>query len=140
MDEASGREWEGWRLFPQRRRGEVRGRGVGRSWRGRPLIGLCALLLGLLLRLSALGALAAYRVASLAAAPPRASLGPPPPDLPVEPVAFARLSGGRLAGWLIPGRQGAGAVLLLHGVSANRLAMLERARFLHGQGLTVLLF
>jgi fermentation-respiration switch protein FrsA (DUF1100 family) len=114
----------------------VRDEPWGDSGGGPPVIGLCALLLGL----STLGALAAYQVASLASAPARASVGPPPSDLPIEPVTFTGLSGGRLAGWLIPGRQGAGAVLLLHGVSANRLAMLERARFLHAQGVTVLLF
>ena len=33
-----------------------------------------------------------------------------------------------------------GAVLLMHGIRANRLAMLDRARLLHRHGFTVLLF
>src|SRR4029079_3179884 len=36
------------------------------------------------------------------------------------------------------GRAGGGAVLLLHGVGANRGAMLNRAEFLHDAGFTVL--
>jgi fermentation-respiration switch protein FrsA (DUF1100 family) len=47
---------------------------------------------------------------------------------------------GTLKGWLVPGRRGAGAVLILHGVRASRLDMLARARFLHAAGHTVLLF
>jgi esterase/lipase len=40
--------------------------------------------------------------------------------------------------WLAPGRPGAGAVLLLHGMGGNRTDMLGRARFLHSAGFTVL--
>lgn len=45
-----------------------------------------------------------------------------------------------LRGWLLPGRQGAGAVVLMHGVRGSRLNMLSRARFLSAAGYTVLLF
>lgn len=44
-----------------------------------------------------------------------------------------------MQGWLLDGRPGSGAVLLLHGVHANRLAMVERARFLAAAGYAVLL-
>jgi fermentation-respiration switch protein FrsA (DUF1100 family) len=83
---------------------------------------------------------AAYLVGTLASAPARVSVGTPPADLPTEAVAFASESGSRLSGWFIPGQAHAGAVLLMHGIRANRLEMLGRARFLHGHGLAVLLF
>jgi uncharacterized protein len=82
----------------------------------------------------------AYGTASIVSAPARASIGAPPADLPIEPLTFASASGSRLSGWYIPGRAHAGAVLLMHGVRANRLEMLGRARFLHRYGMTVLLF
>ena len=66
-------------------------------------------------------------------------IGPAPTGLGAVDVAFASTSGSRLRGWFVPGRPGAGAVLLLHGVHANRLAMLPRARFLHALGYSVLM-
>ena len=69
---------------------------------------------------------------------PRA-IGPAPVGLGAVEVAFASSSGSQLRGWFVPGRPGAGAVLLLHGVHANRLAMLPRARFLHALGYSVLM-
>jgi fermentation-respiration switch protein FrsA (DUF1100 family) len=87
-----------------------------------------------------LGCGAAYVFGSAASAPAFESMGPPPSDLPIEPVTFAGISGHRLSGWLVRGRPRVGAVLLLHGVRANRLQMLARARVLHRQGFTVLLF
>ena len=68
-----------------------------------------------------------------------ARIGPPPAGLGAVPVSFASASGSQLHGWFAPGRRGAGAVLLLHGVHANRLAMVPRARFLHERGYAVLL-
>ena len=68
-----------------------------------------------------------------------ARIGPPPTGLGAVPVSFASRSGSQLHGWFAPGRAGAGAVLLLHGVHANRLAMVPRARFLHERGYAVLL-
>jgi fermentation-respiration switch protein FrsA (DUF1100 family) len=97
---------------------------------------VAAVLLGAVL----LGVGAAYHVGSIASAPAPGDVGPPPSDLPIEPVTFAGGSGNRLSGWLIRGRPRTGAVLLLHGIRANRLQLLERARFLHKQGFTVLLF
>jgi uncharacterized protein len=46
--------------------------------------------------------------------------------------------GSRIHAWLARGRPGNGAVLLLHGVGANRQSMLGRAQFLHDAGFTVL--
>lgn len=67
------------------------------------------------------------------------TIGPAPAGLGAIDVAFASRSGSQLRGWYAPGRRGSGAVLLLHGVRANRLAMLPRARFLHALGYSVLL-
>lgn len=40
----------------------------------------------------------------------------------------------------MPGQKDAGAIVLMHGVRANRLSMLDRARFLRRAGFSVLLF
>ena len=57
----------------------------------------------------------------------------------IEPVTIESRSGNRLSGWFIKGRPNAGSVLLLHGIKANRLEMLGRARFLNANGFSVLL-
>lgn len=72
------------------------------------------------------------------ASPAPAHIRPAPRELGARNVAFPSRSGSRIRAWLIPGRIGAGAVLLLHGVGANRSAMLGRAEFLHRAGFTVL--
>jgi uncharacterized protein len=73
-------------------------------------------------------------------APARAIVGAAPADLAVETLSIASGSGATLRGWFVPGRPGAGAVVLLHGVHANRLAMLRRARLFNAEGFAVLLF
>ncbi len=73
------------------------------------------------------------------ASPLRANCGRPPADLPCETVNIASGSGATLRGWFVAGKPGCGAVVLMHGVRVNRLAMLGRARFLHRQGYSVLL-
>jgi uncharacterized protein len=85
--------------------------------------GLCAAVIGVGLLLSS---------------PATTAIGPPPPDLPAEDVAI--VSGAVLRGWFVAGRPGGGAVVLMHGVHANRLSMVERARLLHAAGFSVLLF
>jgi pimeloyl-ACP methyl ester carboxylesterase len=67
-------------------------------------------------------------------APSRGTLGDAPPELQAENVRI-----GTVAGWMIRGQRGQGAVLLLHGVRADRTAVLGRARFLAREGYTVLL-
>jgi pimeloyl-ACP methyl ester carboxylesterase len=83
---------------------------------------------------------AGWFVTLLLTHPDRADLGAAPPDLRANDVAFRSRSGAMLRGWYIAGRPGAGAVALLHGVHANRLAMLGRARLLATAGYSVLLF
>jgi pimeloyl-ACP methyl ester carboxylesterase len=71
--------------------------------------------------------------------PARTARLAPPPELAVQRVSFASRSGGTIRAWYLRGEPGQGAVLLLHGVGSNRGSMVERARFLHRSGYTVLL-
>jgi fermentation-respiration switch protein FrsA (DUF1100 family) len=82
---------------------------------------------------------AAPSMSCVLAYPARASVGAAPAELAAESVRIPSGSGSTLRGWLSMGRPGGGAVLLLHGVRANRRAMLDRARFLHARGYAVLL-
>jgi len=77
---------------------------------------------------------------SFLSAPARALVGDLPSDLIGTSIEFPSKSGATLHGWLIPGKRGAGAIVLMHGVRANRLSMIDRARFLARAGYTVLLF
>src|SRR5690349_2481088 len=72
------------------------------------------------------------------ARPARAHIAPPPAALGASTVQFLSASGSVLRAWLARGRPSHGAVLLLHGMGANRASMLARARFLHDRGYTVL--
>ena len=53
--------------------------------------------------------------------------------LPYEDVSFASADGTMLRGWFIPGRDRA-AVVLAHGLGANRATMLETASWLWERG------
>ncbi|MGE0132798.1 MAG: alpha/beta hydrolase [Blastocatellales bacterium] len=75
--------------------------------------------------------------------PVNCSVGLLPGDLSAvfgRDVEFVSLSGSKLRGWLIPGREGEGAVVLMHGYRSDRRQMLARASFLNRAGYTVLLF
>jgi uncharacterized protein len=74
------------------------------------------------------------------AAPQTRIVGEIPSDLPGRGVQFKSQSGSILQGWSIPGKNRMGTVILMHGVRANRLSMLNRARFLARAGYSVLLF
>ena len=76
---------------------------------------------------------------SVLAAPSRAVIGGPPADLSGSDVRLVSGSGATLRGWFLPGVAGDGAVVLMHGVRANRSSMVERARFLRAAGFSVLL-
>jgi uncharacterized protein len=77
---------------------------------------------------------------SILSAPAPQSIGNLPSDLAGRDVQFSSASGATIHGWLVPGKKGAGAIVLMHGVRANRLSMLDRARFLSQAGYSVLLF
>jgi fermentation-respiration switch protein FrsA (DUF1100 family) len=91
--------------------------------------------------IGAIAALAAVIAAGVALSlPARSSIGAAPAELHAETVVLTSPSGAALQGWFIPGRAGRGVVILLHGVRANRLSMLPRARLLIAEGLSVFLF
>jgi len=77
---------------------------------------------------------------NLLTAPYRRDIGNLPADLIGEPVEFASKSGSQIHGWFLPGRAGRGVIVIMHGVRACRLDMLDRARFLSEAGYGVLLF
>ena len=77
---------------------------------------------------------------SILIAPVHQSIGDRPADLAVRVVQFNSQSGATIHGWFIPGKKGAGAIVLMHGVRANRLNLVNRARFLSRAGFSVLLF
>src|SRR3954469_1744020 len=79
--------------------------------------------------------ISAMSVGWLLAHPVQTRIGNPPADLNAEPVAFASASGATVHGWWCPKQNANGAVLLLPGIRANRLSMVERARFLRRGGL-----
>jgi len=70
---------------------------------------------------------------------PRA-VGNLPADLVGRSVDFPSESGSLIHGWLLPGQTGRGTIIVMHGVRATRLDMLDRARFLSLAGYSVLLF
>lgn len=73
-------------------------------------------------------------------APANQPIGSLPPDLAGVSIQFPSASGATIHGWFMPGKKGVGAIILMHGVRANRLSMLERARFLSHANYSVLLF
>jgi len=89
---------------------------------------------------AAIGVGPSWIAGTQASAPAPSHVGAPPADLPVEAIKIPSASGSRLSAWFIPGAPHGGAVLLMHGVGANRLQMLDRARLFHREGFAVLLF
>lgn len=73
-------------------------------------------------------------------APAPQSIGELPSNLSGKSIEFSSGSGATIHGWFMPGKQGGGAVVLMHGVRSNRLSMIDRARFLSRAGYSVLLF
>lgn len=84
-----------------------------------------------------LGAGALYGAGSYLTASAYVKAGDPPPELFATPVLIPNQKG-YVAGWIARGA-GSGAVLLLHGVRADRRQMQARALFLNRLGYTVLL-
>lgn len=95
---------------------------------------LLALLLTLMVPLTAI-----WFVGWLLVHPAEHHIGLPPADLPAHSVVIRDASGMPVWGWFVAGERHKGAVLLLHGVRADRRSMLDRARFLHAAGYAVLL-
>ncbi|GLQ98114.1 alpha/beta hydrolase [Dyella mobilis] len=86
-----------------------------------------------------LGCVGVWLAGSSLIRPAQNAVGAPPADLPVETIVFPDAAGQPIHGWFVAGEKGQGAALLLHGVRADRRAMIDRARFLHEAGYAVLL-
>lgn len=84
-----------------------------------------------------LGAGAIFGAGEYLSSPAHRAVGDPLPDLFATPVLIPNQKG-YVAGWIARGA-GSGAVLLLHGVRADRRQMQERALFLNRLGYTVML-
>jgi pimeloyl-ACP methyl ester carboxylesterase len=61
-----------------------------------------------------------------------------PPNLAAESLTLKTEAGEKVAGWVVRGKAGAGAVLLLHGLRGDRRDMIGRAVFLKRMGYTVM--
>lgn len=85
------------------------------------------------------GLVGMYAIGSALSRSVPATIGPPPIELGAETVTFPSESGSVIHGWFSPSQKRSGAVLLLPGAGANRLAMVSRARFLRDSGYSVLL-
>lgn len=72
--------------------------------------------------------------------PVNQTVGNCPNDLMCENVEFESESGAKIKGWFLRGEKGKGSVILMHGVRANRLDLIERIRFLQKAGFSVLAF
>lgn len=86
-----------------------------------------------------LGTLATILAGSFLAKPSNHPMRPPPSDLGAVDVKMPSASGTTLAGWFLPGRPGAGGILLLHGIHSDRWSLVNRARFLNRAGYSVLM-
>ena len=87
-----------------------------------------------------LSAMLVWCIGGVLVLPANHPIANPPPDLHAENVTFPSASGATIHGWFVAGKPGHGAVLLLHGIHANRVAMASRAELLSRAGYAVLLF
>ena len=84
--------------------------------------------------------LSAYSMGSRLVAPQRPAEVAAPADLPVEEVSLESASGSVLSGWFVGSDQNCGTVVLMHGIRADKRALLARARFLRQAGYAAFLF
>jgi uncharacterized protein len=71
-------------------------------------------------------------------APRRHRIPPPPPKLQAQAVAFESSSGARISAWLMVPEAPKGAVVVLHGIHADRTATLSRAGLFWHAGYAIL--
>ncbi len=91
--------------------------------------------LGLLL----VSLIASWFVGGWLVAPQPCVIGEAPTDLPATSISLVSDSGGAVAGWHVPSRSPQGVVVLLHPLRGSRLFMLQRARFLHAAGYSIVM-
>jgi len=82
-------------------------------------------------------ALAAWIAGGLLVAPAQRPVGTPPPDLPIRALTLPSDSGAQIATWVIDPPNSRGWVVLVHGIRANRDAMLSRARLLYQHAFSI---
>ncbi len=70
---------------------------------------------------------------------PRQALAEPA-DMPVQRVVLDQADAPELVGWVADRKGSCGAIVLLHGRGANRLALVQRAKLLFDAGYSVVLF
>jgi pimeloyl-ACP methyl ester carboxylesterase len=87
-----------------------------------------------------LGAIGVWVVGSIEMSTHRHPWPGETPPAGIEPVQFVASDGVPLKGWWWPAGDSSRAIVLLHGLGANRLQMLRRAQWLHGIGYATLLF
>jgi len=92
-----------------------------------------------LLALLILAVLASFAAGEIFSRPARREIGVAPPDLRALSVQIPSTKGERVSGWFARGLPNRGAVLLLHGVHADRRQMIPRALWLQSIGYSVLL-
>jgi uncharacterized protein len=93
-----------------------------------------------LLGLAVTGCASIWIAGGVLTSPAPQRIGNIPAGLNGRSVEFRSESGSTLHGWFVPGKAGAGAIVLMHGVRSNRLSMVNRASFLSQAGYSVLLF
>jgi len=87
-----------------------------------------------------IGGIFVWIAGSVLVTPANHPVGLPPDRLHAENVSFPSTSGTTVRGWFLPGQPGHGAVVLMHGVYADRRSLIPRAEFLSRAGYAVLLF
>ena len=87
-----------------------------------------------------LGGIFVWNIGGVLVAPTNHPIGLPPAGLRAQAVEFPSASGARIHGWFVAGLPGSGAVVLMHGVHADRRTLVARAEFLSRAGYAVLLF
>ena len=81
----------------------------------------------------------AWKVGSLIMAPTHCRILKPA-GFPAEDVEFRDSYGEKIKGWWLPAQNDSPTVLIVHGIDANRLAMVGRANFYRRLGYAVFLF
>jgi uncharacterized protein len=88
---------------------------------------------------SAVAAALYFGAGEVLSRPASRPIGEPPPYFPARVVKIDTTPGQFVVGWFARGELSRGAVLLLHGVRADRTQMLRRAQFLAKAGYSTLL-
>lgn len=86
-----------------------------------------------------IGLIASWIVAGKLVAPQLGIIGEPPSDLPATSISLASKSGSTIAGWHLVSDTPNGVIVLLHPNRGSRLSMLERARFFHTAGYSIVM-